>query len=81
MFALSNQLAQVVPRLLAGQHGFEQAVDGQIRIASDRRSEVAVAIAGKGIVPLHRGAVNRPLQAPQNGVVDGMLLRTAFDHA
>ena len=46
----------------------------RVGIAADGRREVAIAIAGQGVVALFLGTVNGPLHRPQHGVVHRMLL-------
>ena len=66
------------PRRAAGERFSQQAVDGQVRIAADRGGEVAVAIAGQGVVALFLG-VDGALQRPQHGEVDRPVFRPARD--
>ena len=50
----------------------ELAVDLEVGIAADRRGEVAVILAGQGVMPLGLGGVVRLLEAAQEGVMDGV---------
>ena len=49
-------------------------MDLEVGVAADRRGEVAVIVAGQGVMPLGLGRVGRLLQAPQQAVVDGVAL-------
>ena len=59
---------------LPSRIGGELAVDLEVGVAADRRGEVAVVLAGQGVVPLGLGGVDRLLQAAQQAVVDGVRL-------
>ena len=58
----------------------EGAVHLQVGIAADRRGEVAVAVARQGVVAVVLRAVGGAGEAPQHGVVHGMLLGPAAGH-
>ena len=77
VLAQDEQLVDVAPRLLALEQRDELAVDLQVGIAADRRGEVAIVVAGQGVMPLVLGRVDRLLQAAQQAVVDGVLLGLA----
>ena len=53
-------------------------MDREVRIAANRRREVAVAVAGQGVVAFFLGAVDGPLHRAERGVVDGMFARVAL---
>ena len=72
--AQRHQLVVVVARLGLGENRIQQPVDRQVGIAADGRGEMAVALAGQGVVAFFLGAVDRPLQRAEHGEVDGMLL-------
>ena len=52
-------------------------MDLQVGIAADRRGEVAVVLAGQGVVPFGLGCVGRLFQAAQQPVVDRVFLGLA----
>ena len=64
--------------LLAAVETVDQPVDREVGIAADGRREVAVAVAGEGVVAFFLGAVDGPLHRAEHGVVDGVLARVAL---
>ena len=77
VLAQDDQLVGVAPRLLPLQDRRHLAVRDQVGIAPDRRREVAVIVAGQRVMPFLLGGVDRLLEAPQEAVMDGVLLRLA----
>ena len=63
--------------LPAAQKPPQLPVDDEVRVAPNRAREVAVAVAGQGVMAFFFGTVNGLLQAAQHRVVDGVLLRLA----
>mgnify|MGYP000632753386 CR=1 FL=1 len=49
----------------------EQPVDRQVRVAANGRGEMAIALAGQGVMPLLDGAVEGPLHGAEHGEVHG----------
>ena len=69
-----GQLVVVAGGLLAFEERHELAVDLEVGVAADRRGEVAVVVAGQGVVPLALGGVDGLLEAAEQAVVDGVRL-------
>ena len=61
VLAQHDQLVMVAARLLPLEPGDQLAMDLQVGIAADRRGEVAVVLAGQGVVPLGLGGVAWPV--------------------
>ncbi len=64
-------------RRAAGENIVQEAVDGQVGITADRGGEVAIAIAGQGVVAVFIRSIDGALQRPQHGEVDRPLFRPA----
>ena len=47
-------------------------MDLEVGIAADRRGEVAIILAGEGVMPFGLGGVDRLLEAPEQAEVDGV---------
>ena len=63
----------------AGEQFSQDTVDRQVGIAADGRSEVAIAIAGQGIVAFFLRAIGRPHERTQHGEMDRPLLGPTDD--
>ena len=72
MLAQQHLLAEVIERLLAGRQGVKHAMHGQVRVAANRRGEVAVVLAVESVVPFIGRAIDRLLHAAEHGVVHCM---------
>ena len=75
--ASDGQLVMLALGLLAVEQGSELAVDLEVGISADRRGEVAVVVAGQGVVALGLGGVDGLLQAPQQPVMDRVAPRAS----
>ena len=54
-------------------------MDRQVGIAADRRGEMAIALAGQGVMPIFLRTVDGPLQRSQHRIVHRVLGRLAGD--
>ena len=78
MFAKYNELIEGAPRLFSLQERYELAMNLEVRIPSDRGSEMTVVRARQGVVALLLGSVRRLFQAAQKTVVHCIFLGLAF---
>ncbi len=76
--AIGQELVHPLLGLLAAVELVDEAVDREVRVAADRRGEVAVAIARQCVVTFFLGAVGRSLHRAERGIVDGVLARVAL---
>ena len=75
MIAQHRQLRHIAARPASLDRHAEQAMYGQIRIAANRRGEMAVILAGQGVVIVLDRAVHGLLEAAQQSVMDRVRFR------